>query len=369
MPDARNALTAPAARPPLSAGQLADYTRFLADEIGAGSHAWHFDSQQRWHQRLYRDDRVDVWLITWMPTQGTQLHDHGGSSGAFTVLDGTLNEASLAGGVHESARTGALQEHSRLAGDTVSFGPHYVHDVRNTSDQPSVSVHAYSPPLASMTFYDLPDSGGLVRIAELDTDDPEATLADTGLDAVTLSAAALDPSDLHDLPEPSALPPVPNTVARRRFSSVDGLLADARSPLSRIEPLEAASAISNGAGLVDIRPGWQRRAEGEIPGSLIVERNHLEWRLHPESGARLRAAAPGRQWIVVCSEGYTSSLAADALNSIGIGATDIIGGFHAWSDAGLPTRRGETAVEEVVPAQGCDHSADRGARAVASIHR
>lgn len=162
-------------RAPLSTGQLADHTRFLAGELLAGSHPWRFDPRSRWHQRLYRDDRVDVWLITWLPTQGTQLHDHGGSSGAFTVLQGTLEEASVVG-----PRTAAhLLRTSRPTGATVSFGPRYVHDVLNTSLLPAVSVHAYSPPLTSMTFYDLPDhprGGGLTRIAQLDTDDPEATL-------------------------------------------------------------------------------------------------------------------------------------------------------------------------------------------------
>ena len=159
-------------RAPLTTGQLADHTRFLAEEILAGSHPWRFDPRHRWHQRLYRDDRVDVWLITWLPTQGTQLHDHGGSSGAFTVIQGSLEEASLAG-PHVSAH---LRRRERPAGSTVSFGPRYVHDVLNTSDRPAVSVHAYSPPLASMSFYDLTDDGGLTRIARLDTDDPEAAL-------------------------------------------------------------------------------------------------------------------------------------------------------------------------------------------------
>jgi rhodanese-related sulfurtransferase len=121
------------------------------------------------------------------------------------------------------------------------------------------------------------------------------------------------------------------------FASVEELLADARSRLERLGPSAAAAAVADGAGLVDIRPVWQRAAEGEIPGALVVERNHLEWRLHPESSARLPQAAPGRRWVVVCSEGYTSSLAADALNSLGVPATDVVGGYAAWRAAGLPT--------------------------------
>jgi rhodanese-related sulfurtransferase len=134
-----------------------------------------------------------------------------------------------------------------------------------------------------------------------------------------------------------------------RFASVDELLADARSRLTRVPPDEAYAAVRAGARIVDIRPSAQRRAEGEIPGSLIVERNHLEWRLHPRSDARVPQAAEGQRWIVVCSEGYTSSLAADALLSLGVPATDIVGGFVAWHAAGLPTTDGGTPIEQVVP--------------------
>ncbi len=127
-----------------------------------------------------------------------------------------------------------------------------------------------------------------------------------------------------------------------RFSSVDQLLDDARSRLDRLDPQAAADAVRDGARLVDIRPIWQRERDGEVPGAVIVERNHLEWRLHPASDARVPEAAPGQRWVVLCEEGYTSSLAADALNSIGVPATDVIGGFRAWTAAGLPSRPGGT---------------------------
>ena len=133
------------------------------------------------------------------------------------------------------------------------------------------------------------------------------------------------------------------------FASVEELLADARSRLTRLGPDEAYAEVGAGARIVDIRPAWQRGSEGEIPGSIIVERNHLEWRLHPGSDARVPLAAEEQRWIVVCSEGYTSSLAADALLSLGIPATDIVGGFTAWRAAGLPTTQGGTPIEHVVP--------------------
>lgn len=134
------------------------------------------------------------------------------------------------------------------------------------------------------------------------------------------------------------------------FASVDELLAHARTGLDRLDPHQAAAEVADGAQLVDIRPAWQRADEGEIPGSLIVERNHLEWRLHPGSVARVPAAQPGQRWIVLCSQGYTSSLAAAALQSLGIPATDLVGGFQAWRDAGLATVPGPTPHEQYVAA-------------------
>ena len=99
--------------------------------------------------------------------------------------------------------------------------------------------------------------------------------------------------------------------------------------------MEAHARVTDGAVIVDIRPAWQRLADGEIPGSVVVERNHLEWRLHPASGAALPLAHDGQEWIVVCTEGYTSSLAAASLRSLGLDATDIVGGIHGWRAAGL----------------------------------
>jgi rhodanese-related sulfurtransferase len=95
---------------------------------------------------------------------------------------------------------------------------------------------------------------------------------------------------------------------------------------------------------VDIRPAAQRAAEGEIPGALIVERNVLEWRFDPACAARLPIARYDLQVIVVCSEGYTSSLAAAALQDLGLTrATDLAGGFQAWAASRLPVRAGRAA--------------------------
>jgi rhodanese-related sulfurtransferase len=124
--------------------------------------------------------------------------------------------------------------------------------------------------------------------------------------------------------------------------SVEELLADARSRLRRLGPLEAATRVASGALLVDIRPAAQRAVEGSVPGALVVERNVLEWRFDPASDARLpQATGYDVEVVVLCSEGYTSSLAADALRSLGLHrATDVVGGFHAWVAVGLPMARG-----------------------------
>jgi rhodanese-related sulfurtransferase len=108
--------------------------------------------------------------------------------------------------------------------------------------------------------------------------------------------------------------------------------------LARLHPEEARAALEQGAILVDIRPEFQRRADGEIPRAVIIERNHLEWRLDPASSARIDEAVDANvQWIVICDEGFASSLAAATLHMIGvIRATDVIGGFQAWRAAGLP---------------------------------
>ena len=124
--------------------------------------------------------------------------------------------------------------------------------------------------------------------------------------------------------------------------TVDDLLAEARSRLRRVTPAEAAARWAAGAVLVDIRPAAQRAVEGEVPGALLVERNVLEWRFDPASDARLpEATGYDVDVLVLCQEGYTSSLAADALRSLGLHrATDVIGGFRDWRAAGLPATPG-----------------------------
>jgi rhodanese-related sulfurtransferase len=126
-------------------------------------------------------------------------------------------------------------------------------------------------------------------------------------------------------------------------TDIDGLLNRARNRLDRLSPAAAYIAWLGGAELVDIRPAAQRAFEGEVPGALLVERNVLEWRLDPASPARLpEATGHDVHVIVLCSEGYTSSLAAAALQELGLfRATDVVGGFRAWQAAGLPATNGD----------------------------
>jgi rhodanese-related sulfurtransferase len=126
-------------------------------------------------------------------------------------------------------------------------------------------------------------------------------------------------------------------------SSLDRFLRRARSGLTRLNPADAHEAVKNGAVLIDTRPEFRRRADGEIPGAIVVERNDLEWRLHPASSGRIPEAVDlSVRWVVFCDEGYASSLAASTLQALGLQATDVVGGFRAWRDAGLPVTRPDT---------------------------
>jgi rhodanese-related sulfurtransferase len=133
--------------------------------------------------------------------------------------------------------------------------------------------------------------------------------------------------------EPVETPPGPRSIA--------DVLDETRGRLHRLEPAEAAARMAAGALLVDTRPVAQREADGEVPGALLVERNVLEWRLDPASDARLPEATDHDvEVIVLCNEGYASSLAADSLRALGLHrATDVVGGYQAWAAAGLPTTR------------------------------
>ena len=120
--------------------------------------------------------------------------------------------------------------------------------------------------------------------------------------------------------------------------TVEELLDRARRDLVRVEPEQAAAELAGGALLVDIRPADQRADGGDIPGATVIDRNVLEWRLSPDSPWRIAAVTgPDIRVVLLCNEGYSSSLAAATLKELGlVNATDVIGGFQAWKAAGLP---------------------------------
>lgn len=252
-------------------------------------------THHRWYVRMHHGLDYDIWAISWMPGQSTGFHDHGDSAGAFTVATGILEEH------RPGAQTLYLQP-----GQTRSFGSDYAHDVRNGSLAPAISIHAYSPPLNEMNEYEL-DGNHLVP-REHATERAEGLHSNLAIPEVAAEQGT-------------------------RTNGIEEVLSSARARLRRLSPEEAFTAVrENDAVLVDIRPEAQRAAEGSIPGALIIERNVLEWRFDPSSSARLKiATSHDLQVIVFCSEGYTSSLAAAALQDIGLWrATDIVGGFQAW---------------------------------------
>ncbi|MGH7912624.1 MAG: rhodanese-like domain-containing protein [Candidatus Dormibacteraceae bacterium] len=272
----------------LRAGELGELTRRVVDTPALWRPLIRHDPQRRWYERLLLTPRVEVWLIGWAPWQGTRPHDHGGTEGAMTVAEGVLTEHVYLGLAPEDREVHPQKTLERGAGSVATFAIDHVHRVVNRSTVNATSVHAYSPAGQPMRFY--------------------------GADAQ-------------------------RQTTEGGVLTVDDLLARARRRLTRLTPEEAARAAAEGALLVDIRPEAQRLREGAIPGALPIERNLLEWRLDPQSPWHLPQMRDHDQRVVVlCSEGYTSSLAAASLQDLGLTCvTDLEGGFRAWAAAGLPT--------------------------------
>ncbi|HUZ71263.1 MAG TPA: rhodanese-like domain-containing protein [Candidatus Saccharimonadales bacterium] len=128
-------------------------------------------------------------------------------------------------------------------------------------------------------------------------------------------------------------------VAGQAAVSIEVLLGAARKALIRLEPAEAHRAAASGAILVDIRPLEQRERDGRIPGALVIDRNVLEWRLDPQSDFKDASVEGQQRVLIICNEGYSSSLAAATLRLLGRDATDVVGGFQKWRQSGLPVVR------------------------------
>lgn len=130
--------------------------------------------------------------------------------------------------------------------------------------------------------------------------------------------------------------------------TVDELLEAVRSRIERVQPVEVMARVAAGALLVDTRPVEQRERDGAVPGAVVVDRNVLEWRLDPASPWRIpQVTGYDLEVIVLCNQGYSSSLVADTLRALGLRrAVDVIGGFEAWAAQGLPVvglRRSDAA--------------------------
>ena len=236
--------------------------------------------------RLLCTDEYDTWLIAWGASSEVGVHDHGDSHGAIRVVEGSLVEAYRDMG---AGRPGRWRRRTLRPGRSIEVPPDRVHSVSN----PSARARG----------------------------EPARVLAAVGADEFLSRDGASRSHCVND-------------------ESIEHLLALARAQLARVTPSEAAAAAQDGALLVDIRPVGLRDVDGEIPGALVIDRNVLEWRLSPSSDHRIPEADARRTVIIVCDEGYASSLAAATLQGVGLPkATDLIGGFQAWKREGLPVRR------------------------------
>jgi len=145
----------------LSPARLGEIAAAVAAQPDNWSGLVRFDDGRRWYQRLELAHDHEVWLLSWLPGQGTGFHDHGAAAGAFAVAEGQVLERTVGAGSGQAAARGpVLPRHQAVhQGGVRSFGPRYVHDVVNASGDPAITVHAYSPPLTVMRRYELTESG------------------------------------------------------------------------------------------------------------------------------------------------------------------------------------------------------------------
>lgn len=241
--------------------------------------------------RILATQAYDVWLLSWPDDTEISPHHHGDSEVAFAVVSGVLEETRWQCGRPESRAV--------RRGECVAVGRGVVHEVRAEGGE-AISVHVYSPPLSRMEFFD--DQGERILFVEP---------VDQAVDAVVVTERPVE------------------------FSSggLEAVLDRARKRIApRIEPEDLAAAMARGALVVDTRPQNLRRQDGELEGAIVIDRNVLEWRLDPRGGHRIGGASdPDRPVVVVCDEGYASTLAAAALLDLGRrNVTDLAGGYQAW---------------------------------------
>jgi predicted metal-dependent enzyme (double-stranded beta helix superfamily) len=156
------------ARPSRPPRELAGIARAVVDQPDLWLPRITFDTAHRWYERLVDAADHEVWLLTWLPGQGTEIHDHGGSSGAFAVVRGELTERSFA----PAGRRSQPSPWALPTGALRAFGPHHVHEVTNRGGEAVVSIHAYSPALTTMSYYrHAPD--GLLELVSTEPVDEE----------------------------------------------------------------------------------------------------------------------------------------------------------------------------------------------------
>jgi Cysteine dioxygenase type I len=148
----------------LSQQELASKVQELAGSPAEWVSRVRLDAEGRWYEQIHVDGCYEIWLISWLPEQSTGFHDHGEANGAFSVVWGALDES-----VVPRTRT-EVTVRPVTPGVVRAFGPHYVHDVSNTTDSVAVSIHAYSPPLTAMTRYRLTGSGLVPAATETQAD-------------------------------------------------------------------------------------------------------------------------------------------------------------------------------------------------------
>ena len=266
----------------------------MASGVASAAEAWtdslakHPDA--RTGLRILATESFDVWLLRWPAGTAVSPHHHGDSDAAFVVWSGALEETRWPDGRREERELEPGQ------GAVVERG--VVHDVGAPVE--ALSVHVYAPPLARMAFFD--DQAEKVLLEEP---------VDRSRDAVVVGDSS--PAEC--------------------WGGLETILEKARERISpRIEPRDLAAAMESGALLVDTRPSDLRQRDGNLEGAVVIDRNVLEWRLDPFGPHRIREASDrDRPVILVCDEGYASSLAAASLLDLGRrNVTDLRGGYQAW---------------------------------------
>ena len=152
-----------------AAAGLAGLSR-LVWSVMASPDSWadlvRYRAEERWYQRLEQAENHELWLLSWLPGQRTGFHDHFGSSGAFAVARGELQELTVPAASSSRGRA-VLRRAAFATGQVRAFGPQHVHEVMNVSGQPAVSIHAYAPSLAGMRRYELTPEGLVLAAVEM----------------------------------------------------------------------------------------------------------------------------------------------------------------------------------------------------------